>query len=291
MEVISSPEKMQQKSLALKKAGKTISCVPTMGFLHEGHLSLIRAARAAADLLVVTIFVNPAQFGPSEDFGSYPRDMARDLRLCEKEGVDIVFAPGTSDIYPDGYSTYIEETDLSKGLCGATRPGHFRGVATVVAKLFNIVQPDIAFFGQKDYQQARVIMKMVKDLNLPIRIAVGPIIREEDGLAMSSRNKNLNPDQRREALCLHRALLRVEELVGGGEKDAAVIRESMVEIIEKEPSARIDYIEIRDGETLELIDQVGKGTLIALAVFIGQIRLIDNLVISNLPGLGLFGGK
>ena len=277
MEVIRSPEEMQQKALALKRAGKTISCVPTMGFLHQGHLSLIRSARSAADLLVVTIFVNPAQFGPDEDFGSYPRDMARDLRLCEEEGVDIVFAPGTSDIYPEGYSTYIEETDLSQGLCGATRPGHFRGVATVVVKLFNIVQPDIAFFGGKDYQQSRVIMKMVKDLNLPVRIEVGPIVREEDGLAMSSRNKNLSPDQRREALSLHRALLRAEELVGGGEKAAAVIRESMVEMIEKEPSARIDYIEIRDGKTLELVDRVGEGTLIALAVFIGQTRLIDNL--------------
>lgn len=270
---------MQQKALSLKGEGKTISCVPTMGFLHEGHLSLIRAARSAADILVVTIFVNPAQFGPSEDFGSYPQDLERDLALCKKEGVDIVFAPGTVDIYPEGYSTYIEETDLSKGLCGATRTGHFRGVATVVAKLFNIVQPDSAFFGRKDYQQARVIMKMVKDLNIPVRIEVRPIVREEDGLAMSSRNKYLNPDQRREALCLRRSLSRAEELVGMGEKDAAVIRESMVEMIEKEPSARIDYIEIRDGETLELVDKVGEGTLIALAVFIDQTRLIDNLLI------------
>ncbi|HDL63805.1 MAG TPA: 4-phosphopantoate--beta-alanine ligase, partial [Proteobacteria bacterium] len=183
------------------------------------------------------------------------------------------------DIYPEGYSTYIEETDLSKGLCGATRPGHFRGVTTVVAKLFNIVQPDSAFFGRKDYQQLCVIKKMVKDLNIPIRIIGCPIVREDDGLAMSSRNKNLNPDERKEALCLRRALLRAEELVGAGEKDAAVIRESMVNIIEKEPSARIDYIEIRDGETLELVDRVEEGTLIALAVFIGKTRLIDNILI------------
>lgn len=269
---------MQERSLGLKAESKSISCVPTMGFLHEGHLSLIREARSAADILVVTIFVNPTQFGPSEDYSSYPQDLERDLDLCKEEGVDIVFVPGRADIYPDGYSTYIEESALSMGLCGATRPGHFRGVATVVAKLFNIVQPDCAFFGRKDYQQCRVIMKMVKDLNIPVRIEILPIIREEDGLAMSSRNRNLNQEQRREALCLRRALLRAGELVGRGETDAALIRESMVEIIEKEPSARIDYIEIRDGETLELKDQVGQGTLIALAVFIGPTRLIDNLV-------------
>ncbi len=250
-----------------------------MGFLHEGHLSLIRAARPAADILVVTIFVNPTQFGPSEDLSSYPRDLERDLALCEKEGVDIVFAPATEDIYPEGYSTYIEESDLSRDLCGATRPGHFRGVTTVVAKLFNIVQPDVAFFGRKDYQQSRVIMKMVKDLNIPVRIEVCPIVREEDGLAMSSRNKNLNPVERQEALCLCRALLRAEELVRRGEKAAAVIKESIVEKIEKEPSARIDYIDIRDGETLELVDRIEEGTLIALAVVIGKTRLIDNLVI------------
>jgi pantoate--beta-alanine ligase len=281
MEVISSPDKMQQNAVALKRKGKTVSCVPTMGFLHEGHLSLIRAARPAADILVVTIFVNPTQFGPSEDLRSYPRDLERDLALCEKEGVDIVFAPVREDIYPEGYSTYIEESDLSRGLCGATRPGHFRGVTTVVAKLFNIVQPDVAFFGRKDYQQSRVIIKMVKDLNIPVRIEVRPIVREEDGLAMSSRNKNLNPIERREALCLRRALLRAEELIRKGEIAAGAIRESMEEMIEKEPSARIDYIEIRDGETLGRVDRIGEGTLIALAVFIGKVRLIDNLIFAE----------
>jgi pantoate--beta-alanine ligase len=210
MEIIKSPKKMQERALGLKAESKTISCVPTMGFLHEGHLSLIRSARTAADILVVTIFVNPAQFGPTEDLSSYPRDLERDIALCEKEGVDVVFTPGTADIYPEGYSTYIEETKLSKGLCGATRPGHFRGVATVVAKLFNIVQPDSSFFGRKDYQQLCVIKKMVKDLNIPIRIIGCPIVREEDGLAMSSRNKNLTPEQRKEALCLRQALLRAE---------------------------------------------------------------------------------
>ncbi len=269
---------MQERALGIKSESKTISCVPTMGFLHEGHLSLIRAARPAADILVVTIFVNPTQFGPSEDLDSYPRDLERDLALCRQEGADIVFTPAAADIYPEGYSTYIEETDLSRGLCGATRPGHFRGVATVVAKLFNIVQPDIAFFGRKDYQQLSVIRKMVKDLNIPVRIIGCPIVREDDGLAMSSRNKNLNPAERQEALCLRRALLKAEELVGGGERAAAVVREAMIELIEKEPSARIDYIEIRDGKTLEPVDQVGEDTLIALAVFIGETRLIDNLI-------------
>jgi len=269
---------MQERALSLKSGGKTISCVPTMGFLHEGHLSLIRAARPAADVLIVTIFVNPTQFGSSEDLSSYPRDLERDLALCEKEGVDIVFAPATEDIYPEGYSTYVEESDLSSGLCGAARPGHFRGVTTVVAKLFNIVQPDSAFFGSKDYQQSRVIMKMVRDLNIPIKIEVCPIIREEDGLAMSSRNKNLDPDQRQEALSLRRALLKAKELIKSGEAIAPIIRKAMEEVIGSQPQARIDYIEFRDGETLKPVDRAGEGTLIALAVFIGQTRLIDNLI-------------
>ncbi len=279
MIVIQSPREMQEKSLAFKREGKTISCVPTMGFLHEGHLSLMRAARAAADVLVVTIFVNPAQFGPSEDFSTYPRDLDRDLDLCRKEGVDIVFTPETSDIYPEGYSTYVEETALSRGLCGALRPGHFRGVATVVAKLFNILQPDRAFFGRKDYQQLRVIAKMVEDLNMPVEIIGCPIVREKDSLAMSSRNKYLNPEERKEALCLRRALLRAEELVKGGERSVSAIIAEMRTMIEKEPRARIDYIEIRDGETLEPVERVGEGTLIALAVFIGKTRLIDNAVL------------
>ncbi|MFH1037754.1 MAG: pantoate--beta-alanine ligase [PVC group bacterium] len=279
MEVVQSPREMQEKSLAFKRQGKTISCVPTMGFLHEGHLSLIRAARPAADILVVTIFVNPAQFGPSEDFKTYPRDLERDLDLCRKEGVDIVFAPETSDIYPEGYSTYVEETDLSRGLCGAARPGHFRGVATVVLKLFNIVQPNCAFFGEKDYQQFRVIGKMVEDLNLPVRVVGCPIVREKDGLAMSSRNKYLNPEERREALCLYRSLLRAREMAEKGETSSAVIREEMAAMIGKEPYARIDYIEFRNQETLEPRERAGEGTLIALAVFIGKTRLIDNLVL------------
>lgn len=272
---------MRQKALAWKKEGKTISFVPTMGFIHEGHLSLIRIARSKGDILVVSIFVNPTQFGPSEDFDSYPRDLDHDLALCEKEEVDIVFVPISSDIYPAGYSTYIEEMELSRELCGASRPGHFRGVTTIVAKLFNIIQPDIAIFGRKDYQQSRVIMKMVKDLNIPIRIETGPIVREEDGLAMSSRNNNLDREQRKSALCLRRALLQAEEMIRTGERDVKIVRSKIKEIIEREPFARIDYIEIRDSETLQPRDRIGEGTLIALAVFIGSTRLIDNLVMGS----------
>ncbi len=279
MEVISSPKEMQEKALALKRAGKTISCVPTMGYLHEGHLSLVRAARPAADILVVTIFVNPAQFGPSEDLATYPRDLERDLELCEKEAADIVFAPSENDIYPEGYSTYVKEEKLSRGLCGGVRPGHFQGVTTVVAKLFNIVQPDVAFFGRKDYQQARVIAKMTEDLNLPVRIEVRPIVREEDGLAMSSRNKYLTPDDRKQALCLYRSLLKAKEMAGRGEEDVGEIKREMEEIIKGEPSARIDYVEIVDGETLEPLEKVRQNAVAALAVFIGKTRLIDNLLL------------
>lgn len=280
MEVIGSPREMQEKALALKREGKTISLVPTMGYLHEGHLSLVRAARAAADVLVVTIFVNPAQFGPSEDLDRYPRDLEGDLKLCEGEAVDIVFTPSAEDMYPEGYSTYVEENRLSRGLCGASRPGHFRGVATVVAKLFNIIQPDVAFFGRKDYQQWRVIARMAKDLDLPVRIEVRPIVREKDGLAMSSRNKHLGPEERKQARCLYRALLKAEEMVGRGERGAEKIRGEMEEMIGGEPSARIDYVAILDGETLEPVARVRDNTLIALAVFIGRTRLIDNLVVN-----------
>jgi len=270
---------MQEIAFSLRLEGKSIALVPTMGYLHEGHLSLVRLARKAADVLVVSIFVNPAQFGPSEDFKDYPRDMKKDLELCEKEKVDIVFSPKTEDIYPGGYSTYVTEERLSRGLCGATRPGHFRGVATVVTKLFNIVAPDVAFFGQKDYQQSLLIRKMTEDLNLPVKIEVGPIVREEDGLAMSSRNDYLDPGERREALCLYRSLRIAEEMIEAGERNSEEIRRSMKEIIETESSARIDYIEIVDGRTLQPRHRIEDNTLIALAVFVGRTRLIDNTVV------------
>lgn len=279
MEVVVPIKKMQERALAFKREGKNICLVPTMGYLHEGHLSLIRAARPGADILVVSIFVNPAQFEPSEDFGEYPRDMKRDLELCEKEQVDIVFTPATEDMYPEGYSTYVEEERFSRGLCAAKRPGHFRGVATIVIKLFNIIQPDVAFFGQKDYQQSRVIAKMAEDLNLPVKIEVSPIVREDDGLAMSSRNKYLKPDERRQALSLYRSLRRAEEMIEAGERNSEKIKRAMKEMIEREVSAGIDYIGIVNGETLEPVAQVKDNTLIALAVFIGKTRLIDNVIV------------
>jgi len=268
---------MQKTSRSLQRRGKTIAFVPTMGFLHEGHLSLMRAARPRAQVLVVSIFVNPAQFGPREDYSRYPRDLKRDLALCREAGADIVFAPAAAAMYPEGYSTYVEETRLSQGLCGARRPGHFRGVATVVLKLFNIVRPDLAVFGIKDYQQARVIRKMVADLNLPIGVVVAPIVREKDGLAMSSRNAYLGPAERTEALCLRRALLRGREMAGAGEKDARKVRSEMERIIRREPSARIDYIEIVREEDLAPVSRIGEGTRGLLAVFVGKTRLIDNL--------------
>ncbi len=259
--------------------GKRIALVPTMGFLHEGHLSLVRAARRAGDILVVSIFVNPSQFGPAEDLASYPRDLARDLELCEKEGTDIVFNPPGEGIYPEGFSTWVEETELSRGLCGAARPGHFRGVATVVLKLFNIVSPDLAFFGRKDYQQFKVIEKMARDLDLPVEIVGLPTVREADGLAMSSRNHNLSSQERKQALCLRRALLKAREMVAGGETSAAAVRKEMEGMIGREPDARIDYLEFADPETLQPREKLRPGDLAAGAVFIGNVRLIDNLLL------------
>jgi pantoate--beta-alanine ligase len=279
MKVINSIAEMEKASRSWKAAGKKAAFVPTMGFLHEGHLSLIRAAREAGDILVVSIFVNPAQFGPAEDLDSYPRNLDRDLKLCAGEGTDIVFNPPAREIYPEGYSTWVEETEVSRGLCGAARPGHFRGVTTVVLKLFNIVGPDIAFFGRKDYQQFKVIEKMVRDLNLPVEIAGLPTVREPDGLAMSSRNSYLSDRERKEALCLRRALLRARELAAAGESLAAAVRREMEEIIGREPDARIDYLEFRDPETLQPRETIRPGDLAAGAVFIGRVRLIDNLLL------------
>ncbi len=279
MRVIRSVAEMREASWSWRAAGKKIAFVPTMGFLHQGHLSLLRAGRAAGDFLVVSIFVNPTQFGPSEDLDSYPRDLDRDLQLCEQEGTDIVLVPPAEEIYPPGFSTWVEETELSRGLCGAARPGHFRGVTTVVLKLFNIVSPDLAFFGRKDYQQFKVIAKMVRDLNLPIEVIGCPTVREADGLAMSSRNHNLSPRERQEALCLRRALLRARELVAGGVASAAAVRGEMEEIIGGEPHARIDYLEFTDPETLKPRSTLRPGDLAAGAVFINRVRLIDNLLL------------
>ncbi len=268
---------MQQRALGLKRTGKTIGLVPTMGFLHEGHLSLMRLARERCDVLVVSIYVNPAQFAPTEDLDAYPRDFGRDEELCNQEGVDLLFYPAT--MYADDASTWIDEKALSEGLCGAAREGHFQGVCTVVAKLFNLVLPDLAVFGEKDAQQLRIIERMVRDLNFPVEIVRGPILREPDGLAMSSRNKYLSAQQREEALCLRRSLDGVQKLYGEGERSVAVLRRKMLDCIEPVEGAEVDYIEFVDDGSLVAMDEVRGDVLVALAVKIGSTRLIDNEVL------------
>jgi len=277
MELITDISKMQAFSLSAKGEGKKIGFVPTMGYLHEGHLSLVRAARAASDTVVVSIFVNPTQFGPGEDFDRYPSDLERDKRLAEEAGADVIFHPSAGDMYPQGFSTYVEETKLSKHLCGLSRPTHFRGVTTVVLKLFNIVLPDAAYFGQKDAQQALIIKRMVRDLNLPVRIEVLPIIREEDGLALSSRNEYLSPEQRGQATVLYGSLVQAARLIGSGERKASRIKEAVMDMIESAGEARIDYVSIVNRDTLDDAEELRGNILIALAVFIGKTRLIDNL--------------
>ena len=284
MKIITSSEDMQKTALALRRAGKRIGLVPTMGFLHEGHLSLIKLARRQADVVILSIFVNPAQFGPNEDFSRYPRNFERDCALCAAAGVDILFNPVPEAMYPAGYSVYVEENVLSKGLCGASRPGHFRGVLTVVAKLFNLTLPDVAVFGQKDAQQARLIQQMARDLNFPTTIVVTPIIRESDGLAKSSRNTYLSPAEHREALCLQQALKTARRLYREGERDARRIIAAMKAGIEQIPSARVDYIAIVDRDTLQRAPRLDTPVLVALAIYIGKTRLIDNL---TLPEDGL----
>jgi pantoate--beta-alanine ligase len=261
-----------------KKKGKKIGLVPTMGYLHEGHLSLVRIARKKCDFLVVSVFVNPAQFGPEEDFRKYPRDLKRDLRLLKLEGVDLVFYPSTSQMYPDGSRTYVEVTEWSKLLCGASRPIHFRGVTTVVLKLFNIVQPDIAVFGSKDFQQAVIIKRMVEDLNLNVRIVTGRIVREKDGLAMSSRNKYLNERERKNAAVLYQSLKWVKQAYRKGLRKPRHAVEVMAKMIEQKGGG-IDYIEAVDKNTLEPVKKLKKGTLIALAVVFGRTRLIDSILL------------
>ncbi|RKX38892.1 MAG: pantoate--beta-alanine ligase, partial [Verrucomicrobia bacterium] len=270
MDIIRTPEAMQRRALELKRAGRVVGFVPTMGFLHEGHLSLMRLARERCDVLVVSIFVNPTQFGPNEDLDAYPRDFGRDEALCKEEGVDIVFYPNAENMYAADASVWVDEESLSGTLCGASRPGHFRGVCTVVAKLFNLVQPDLAVFGEKDAQQLRIIERMVRDLDFPVEIIRGPIVREADGLAMSSRNKRLSESQRGNALCLHRSLDRALALFGQGERDATVLRQAMVDLIEPVSGAEIDYIEVVDDDSLLPVDEIKNDVLIALAVKIGN---------------------
>lgn len=253
--------------------------VPTMGYLHEGHLSLIRRARAENDHVAVSIFVNPTQFGPHEDYNRYPRDLERDLRLLEPLQVDLVFVPSVEEMYPPGFQTWVIVEELSRPLEGASRPGHFRGVATVVAKLFNIVQPDRTYLGQKDAQQAVVIRRMVRDLNFPVEIVVCPTVREPDGLALSSRNTYLNPQERQAATVLFRALQAAKARYEAGERDGERLREAMREVLRGEPLARVDYVSVADPETLEELSRVEGPALLSLAVYIGNTRLIDNLLL------------
>lgn len=279
MRLIRTIKSLTKAVLDLKSDHKTIGFVPTMGALHRGHLSLIRRARRENDSVVVSIFVNPIQFGPKEDLKKYPRDLKRDASLCKKEGVDIIFHPKAGGLYPGDFKTYVEVSGLSEVLCGTVRPGHFKGVATVVAKLFNLVRPDAAYFGQKDAQQSIVIKKMVRDLNMPVKVKVLPIVREKDGLAMSSRNLYLNKEERKDAVVLSRALALAKSLIRSGVKDARKITGRIKKLIQTKKRAKIDYVSIVEPGDLTPIRKVSGSCLIALAVRIGKTRLIDNVVV------------
>lgn len=269
---------MQRLAVALKRDGR-LGLVPTMGGLHQGHLDLVRIARRRCRRVVVSIFVNPTQFGPREDFARYPRDLARDCRMLESVGADVVFAPSVRQMYPDGYATYVEVERLTESLCGASRPGHFRGVATVVAKLLNIVRPHLAVFGRKDAQQAAVIGRMVRDLDLPVRLVIAATTREKDGLAMSSRNAYLSPAERAAAPALYRSLRLARQLIVRGERDARKVKGEVRRYIRSRTTGRIDYVEIVDGAELEPVRTVTGTVLVALAVHFGRTRLIDNVTV------------
>ena len=270
---------MQSLADSFRRDGKTIGFVPTMGFLHEGHLSLMRIARPQCDVLVVSVFVNPTQFGPNEDLNKYPRDFKRDEKLCRDENVDVIFYPTQDMMYGKPYLTFVNVEKLSGAMCGASRPGHFRGVATVVCKLFNIVKPHLAVFGEKDYQQALIIKQMVKDLNMDVNILTGAIVREADGLAMSSRNRYLSNQERQNALVLSKSLQMAEKLVQEGQTNAEIISNQIREFIQQTEDTEIDYIAIVNADTLKPASEIGNNTLIALGVKIGQTRLIDNVFI------------
>jgi len=271
---------MQKTALIIKRSGKTIGLVPTMGGLHEGHLSLLDAIRNKCDVLVASIFVNPVQFGPGEDFKRYPRDFQRDEKLLDERGCDIIFYPSDDEIYPYGFSTYVNVENLTDGLCGKSRPVHFRGVTTVVTKLFLITRCDIACFGQKDGQQAAVIKRMARDLNIPVEIVTAPIVRESDGMAMSSRNNYLSPEERKRALCLKKALDIAEHMVAEGECDTTEIIGEMRSFIELVEGAEIEYIEAVDPDDMTPKQKVDRPTMFALAVKIGKTRLIDNCIVN-----------
>jgi pantoate--beta-alanine ligase len=265
------------KTLDLHSNDGDIGLVPTMGFLHEGHLSLVRRCRKENSICIVSIFVNPIQFGQGEDLGSYPRDMDRDLELLEKEKVDFVFAPEPSAMYSPQFSTFVEETDLSRGMCGSSRPGHFRGVCTVVLKLLNIIRPSRAYFGEKDYQQLQVIRRMTDDLNLPLEVVGCPIVRDEDGLAMSSRNMYLSPDERKSALLLNRALSSALDLFEKGERSGTVLERTVRDILNSDRKVECEYVCVKDAASLKDIPRIDREAVIAIAARVGKARLIDNI--------------
>jgi pantoate--beta-alanine ligase len=282
--VISDPAAMRHAILAAREAGRTVGLVPTMGALHEGHLSLVDASRAECDVTAVTVFVNPTQFGPHEDFAHYPRDLEGDLALLGGRGCDLVFAPATDQMYPPGHATTVDVGPISQTLEGEFRPGHFRGVATVVLKLFEIAPADRAYFGRKDYQQTLVVRQMVRDLDVPIEIRVCPIVREPDGLAMSSRNAYLTPEERRRALVLSQSLRLAEQLAAVGERDAAAIRREMQKMIDEIGGVEVQYIALVADGTVTPVDQITGPTVVALAAYVGKTRLIDNTVVSTSVG-------
>lgn len=281
MKICTTIDEMRAACRALCSRRGRLGFVPTMGALHEGHLSLVRAAKASCDVVAASIFVNPKQFGPNEDFGTYPRAFARDRSLLEKEGVDLLFAPAVEEMYPPGVVTWVTVEELSGKLDGRSRLGHFRGVTTVVAKLLHIVEPDAAFFGQKDAAQVAIIRRMVRDLNFPVEIVVCPIVREPDGLAMSSRNAYLDSQQRKRALVLHRALMRVKKLADQGERNTAKLLATAREELASEFQVRLDYLEIVDPDSLDAVKEISKGALMVVAAFVGTTRLIDNIALPS----------
>jgi len=283
MKVIQNLEEMQAAAESIRREGKRIGFVATMGFLHEGHLSLVRAAQAECEIVVVSIFVNPTQFGPAEDFDRYPTDLDRDRQLLEEEAIDILFAPAKADLYPEGFSTELQVTGLTDELCGASRPWHFPGVATIVCKLFHLVRPDVAWFGQKDYQQALVIKRMVTDLDFGIEIWVGPTIREPDGLAVSSRNEYLSEEERKQATVLVQALLAANQDYLEGERSSTALRSRLREVLAGSHLARVDYAEVVDAETLRPMKEITGKAAALVAVFFGDTRLIDNHLLGD-PG-------
>jgi len=282
MKIISSVSEMAEYSRAAGQKGQKIGFVPTMGAFHEGHLSLMRAAKKECDTVVVSVFVNQLQFSPNEDFDKYPRDIAKDKKLASREGVSVLFVPDARDLYSENFATYVEVTGTSaKVLCGSRRLGHFKGVTTVVAKLFNICCPRMAYFGQKDWQQAVIVKKMVRDLNVPVTIRVMPIVREKDGLAMSSRNAYLSSEERIQALAIYSALSSAEKVINSGEVSSERVKNMMKKVLMMEKKLKIDYVEIVKGETLEPIERIEENTLIAVSVFAGKTRLIDNSIINT----------